>query len=81
MEDKPKERTLLESFQQEDEQMEKFRLITAIGDQVHELLHVPTGIRGFFVKFTYPTDKPKTIVIQTYKGEYFAPASEFKPSK
>lgn len=38
-----------------------------------------TNVEGTFLRFTHPTGKPKTMVVMTNNGEYFAPASEFVP--
>lgn len=42
-----------------------------------ELLHLPTGIKGIFIKEYKPTGRNYTTQIMTDKGIYFAPCSEF----
>jgi hypothetical protein len=40
--------------------------------------HKPTNQYGYFLKETYPTGKPTTIVVKLFDGRtYFAPKSEF----
>jgi len=41
------------------------------------MIHVPSGITGYFIKEIKPTGKPLTTHIETVKGLFFAPSSEF----
>lgn len=41
------------------------------------MLHVPSGITGTFIKEIKPTGKPLTTHINSNKGVFFAPSSEF----
>lgn len=43
-----------------------------------ELIHIPTGIIGTFIKAYKPTGKLLTIQINTVNGIYFAPFNEFE---
>lgn len=43
------------------------------------LIHIPTGTKGSFIKEFKPTGKPLTTHIKTNDGSiYFAPSFEFK---